>query len=510
MPHPKDKLAQPAISPETAIVGCIVPHDTGVAAYDMYSNVLVSVDESEQTILEGLFAGVAREAIVDGLRELNADPAYDPYSRYDSFLRTCREQGVFQPVSLGHVAEVRLGPADIHQLEHHLGQLVLGVTEDCNFRCKYCAYSGLYEDNRTHTSRSMTTDVALRALDFFLSRADETRDLVALSFYGGEPLLEFGLIQEVVPRFRASVSEREHIVSITTNGSLLRRAEIRDFLVTNDISLTVSLDGPASIHDHWRVSRIGKGTHKRVVEGLEALREDHPGYYRSRVQFNAVVARPYPFKSVASYFEKLSLFQDSTGIVRLNPVNGQTSDPEALRRLAPSGRNEHSQAIGEFVKNRKAASRPQDGLDSMFGNKLVTFAQRRIGPVSPSVHPHGFCLPGKRKLFVDPAGAFGMCERVGAAIPIGSLDTGFDYQAISQVIDGLTRQWTRDCSFCVARRFCGKCPAPVHKEGSIDSERFAEHCEATRRYFASELQVFINTCLENPGFHEELLDTTIS
>ena len=78
--------------------------------------------------------------------------------------------------------------------EHYLGNLILQVTQQCNLRCKYCAYSGNYY-NRTHSSERMSFDTARKAIDFYLDRSDKMDDL-SLSFYGGEPLLEFALIKK--------------------------------------------------------------------------------------------------------------------------------------------------------------------------------------------------------------------------------------------------------------------------------------------------------------------------
>lgn len=79
----------------------------------------------------------------------------------------------------------------------------LGITEDCNFRCKYCIYSGKYSSERTHSTKKMSFNTAQKAVDMFLknimvqNRANKGRNIYIV-FFGGECLLEFGLLKRIV------------------------------------------------------------------------------------------------------------------------------------------------------------------------------------------------------------------------------------------------------------------------------------------------------------------------
>lgn len=83
-----------------------------------------------------------------------------------------------------------------YSLERCIGTIALQVTQGCNLRCKYCAYSGSY-DNRVHSSKRMSKEIAFKAIDFLFDHSID-RDRVSLGFYGGEPLLELDLIKECV------------------------------------------------------------------------------------------------------------------------------------------------------------------------------------------------------------------------------------------------------------------------------------------------------------------------
>ena len=81
-------------------------------------------------------------------------------------------------------------------LQNRMRQLILQVTQSCNLRCSYCTYSGSY-NHRTHSNNSMSVETAERAIDFFIKRTKDNKR-IAVSFFGGEPLLNLGLIKHCV------------------------------------------------------------------------------------------------------------------------------------------------------------------------------------------------------------------------------------------------------------------------------------------------------------------------
>ena len=83
-----------------------------------------------------------------------------------------------------------------YSLENDLGTMALQVTQNCNLRCKYCVYSGNYE-NREHSSLRMSRETAYKAIDYLVEHSANSENL-HLGFYGGEPLLEFELIKDCV------------------------------------------------------------------------------------------------------------------------------------------------------------------------------------------------------------------------------------------------------------------------------------------------------------------------
>ncbi len=138
--------------------------------------------------------------------------------------------------------------------------LTLSLNHACNLRCKYC-----YGGAKFH--RPMSMDTASKALDIGFARAAPT---LRLHFFGGEPLLETGLIERIAveARRRSRLAGKPLRMGLTTNGTLLTDQRL-DLVERYGFNLTVSIDGVREAHDASRVLPDGSGSWDRVIAGLE-------------------------------------------------------------------------------------------------------------------------------------------------------------------------------------------------------------------------------------------------
>lgn len=132
-----------------------------------------------------------------------------------------------------------------YSLERCIGTIALQVTQGCNLRCKYCAYSGSY-DNRVHSSKRMSKEIAFKAIDFLFDHSID-RDRVSLGFYGGEPLLELDLMQVdcfnmANKHFDVARSKEEKKLSFITTGADLVDKRIEDLKRDTEIPIYNSLN----------------------------------------------------------------------------------------------------------------------------------------------------------------------------------------------------------------------------------------------------------------------------
>ncbi len=162
---------------------------------------------------------------------------------------------------------MRLGPGELAScLTSARLHLILLPTEACNFRCVYC-----YESFRQGRMKPWVVTAVKRLID---RRAEDLQEL-ALSWFGGEPLLAAGVIEDVMGHVR---SWRERLptlgvaADITTNGYLLSPKLARRLLELGVTEYQISFDGPRVLHDRKRIRVGGRGTYDRIWENLRSLR----------------------------------------------------------------------------------------------------------------------------------------------------------------------------------------------------------------------------------------------
>lgn len=141
-----------------------------------------------------------------------------------------------------------------------LDELLLMIALDCNMRCGYCYGDG----GSYHRERSlMSTETAFKAID----TAQALGDIKVITLFGGEPLLNFEVIKDIVEKTEPAI-----ISGIITNGTIMNK-EIAEFIKAHRIPLTISIDGPQPVHDASRVYPDGRGTHYKVVQTMEMLKK---------------------------------------------------------------------------------------------------------------------------------------------------------------------------------------------------------------------------------------------
>jgi uncharacterized protein len=164
-----------------------------------------------------------------------------------------------------------------------LSSAVLNLTHRCNLGCKYCFMRFPEVRERYGDSRlRMSAETGVRGIDFLHDHSDRG---MSVNFFGGEPLLEFSLLKELVEYASKSYPDW-FTFSITTNGTLLTR-EVADFLVEHDIGSIVSLDGHETAHDLLRPYADGRGSYNDIVRNLR-----HVLRGTSSVKVNVTYAGP--------------------------------------------------------------------------------------------------------------------------------------------------------------------------------------------------------------------------
>lgn len=358
------------------------------------------------------------------------------------------------------IRHLRAEPTD-EELDNRLANcvsLILGVTEECNFRCRYCVYSGKYRGERTHTDKRMSLETAQKAVDFFFNLVNrperrKKRYHIYIGFYGGEPLLEFDWVKQIIDYSekaaqKSGLDRRLAILyRLTTNGYLLDE-EKADFFARNNILVDVSLDGPEIEHDKFRVHRDGHPTWKTVMKNLENIRLRHPNYYQECINYLITLHPGHDCPAIDSFFlenptlfHEINLFFNQVSLTRLRP-----EELDKWRGLAPTD----SQL--RFLQTT------QD-LPQKFRLKFRDIHT----PLTAA------CFPGGERIFVDPEGHFKICEKAGRELPaIGHVDRGFDRQQIRQILREYNEEIIKHrCWDCQRWFLCRVCPANSSDNGGF-------------------------------------------
>ena len=366
-------------------------------------------------------------------------------------------------------------------LREGLLQLTLCATEDCNFRCKYCVYSDNYEYSCGYSHKYMNFETAKKAIDHYFSLLEEAKRYnpckrLAVGFYGGEPLLNFKLIERCVEYIEKEYSAYKILHTTSTNASLLNE-EKADFLMQHNFSIAVSLDGPEEEHDRNRVYANGKGTFKDIMKNVSYVMEK--GY--EKISSLAIFDWKSDLFKLQEFFDRedvpplvfISMVYPHMGCNYYNQFSKEDFQCH-LEQMKKAKQHYEEYLIKNNLKNRTSV------FDLLFGLS----AARSIFHTSVILDPFPImpctssCIPG-RKLYVDVDGRFHTCERINATFPIGDVENGLDFERIAEMM-GNYFQHLDSCSNCEVRKMCNKCYcAFVTDKGFLSSSQVCKNVEVS-------------------------------
>lgn len=311
--------------------------------------------------------------------------------------------------------------------------VALDVSGACNLACRYCAEAA------TQPRRAPMSEATLAAAWRLLFPDGRPRPGCSLRLGSGEPLLAFPLLrrlQALIEAHGGCPAEGRPAVFLTTNGTLAG-GPVRDWLVASGWHVKLSLDGPAAVHDRWRVDRRGRGTYGRVAEAVADLARRMP----ARFSVTAVLCRGADPGEVFAAIAGL-------GARRIELVPVVHHDPEV--GPGPADVERYERFVRGYARRwLSGASEPP---------VLVRFetAVRRAMGYDLQRLP---CGAGRTFLGVGPEGDLYPCFRfIGVeAYRLGHLGRGLDDAAAAafQRDAGRPYEARPECTECWAAPLCG-------------------------------------------------------
>lgn len=344
----------------------------------------------------------------------------------------------------------------IHSIKGQCEQIVLELTESCNLRCGYCIYNEHHPNHREFSNKNMSFEVAKKSIDWILS--DYRREKFALTFYGGEPLVNFNLMKQCIDYAKKYYGHIKMSYGFTTNLTLLND-EIVDYLCSvEDIDIVCSIDGPKDFHDKFRKDINGKGSFERAMRGfLKLLEKFYNPEKRRGLSINCVLTPPYrkeKLDQISNYFYNVlgipPAIRCNYSYVDRGDMNFEFEDIES-QEASPL----ENWATDDFL-SKQAESKYFD----IISVELARVANRFISEKGFITHSyiHGNCVPGQRRIYVTVDGDFKPCEKVGRAPALGNYLTGYNFEeSYRKYIKKYTDFFEPLCNNCWARTMCGVC-----------------------------------------------------
>ncbi len=329
--------------------------------------------------------------------------------------------------------------------------LCIHIAHTCNLNCAYCfASQGKYQGERA----IMSYEVGKRALDFLIENSGTRRNL-EVDFFGGEPLMNFDVVKQLVAYARSV--EKEHNknfrFTLTTNGVLIDD-DVIEFANKEMSNVVLSLDGRKEIHDRYRVDYAGNGSWDRIVPKFQKLVEARGGKnYYMRGTFTH--ANPDFLNDIQQMLD--------LGFTELSmePVVCASGDPSELTQEDLPIVMEQYEKLAELMLERDKQGKPFTFYHYMIDLTGGPCIYKRISG----------CGSGTEYMAVTPWGDLYPCHQfVGdEKFRLGSIYDGVTNTAIQQKFADCNVYAREECRSCWARLYCsGGCAANAyHATGEI-------------------------------------------
>ena len=340
---------------------------------------------------------------------------------------------------------------DFKKKSNDIKALCLHVAHTCNLNCSYCfASQGKYHGDRA----LMSFEVGKQALDFLVAHSGKRRNL-EVDFFGGEPLMNWDVVKQLVAYARSIEKEagKNFRFTLTTNGVLVDD-EVIEFANKEMHNVVMSIDGRKEVHDRFRVNYAGQGSYDTIIPKFQK-------FAKARGERDYYVRGTYTHHNTD--FTKDILHMADLGFTQLSmePVVCAPDDPCALTEEdLPILFEQYEELAKEMIRREK------DGKPITFYHYMIDLNH------GPCIYKRiAGCGSGTEYLAVTPWGDLYPCHQF----------VGDEKYLMGNVWDGVTNTEMRDefkccnvyarkdCDDCWARLYCsGGCAANAyHATGSI-------------------------------------------
>lgn len=342
--------------------------------------------------------------------------------------------------------------------------LCLHIAHDCNLACKYC----FAEEGEYHGDRSlMSFEVGKKALDFLIANSGNRVNL-EVDFFGGEPLMNFQVVKDLVAYGRSKEAEhnKKFRFTLTTNGMLLNE-DVMEFANREMDNVVLSVDGRKEVHDFMRPTRNGKGSYDLIIDKFKTMAE-------MRNQTNYYVRGTFTHHNLDFSKDVLHLADMGFKQISMEPVVAPDDQPYAIKE------EDLPMLFAEYDALAKGMiEREKDGKGFNFFHFMIDLTG------GPCLYKRlSGCGSGTEYLAVTPWGDLYPCHQfVGMEqFKLGNVDIGIEK---TELVDEfkLCNVYAKDkCKDCFARFYCsGGCAANSYNFHGNLLDAYDIGCELERK-----------------------------
>lgn len=368
-------------------------------------------------------------------------------------------------------------------------KLTLMISQSCNLKCSYCyGKEGRFGTNGEY----MSNEIAEQSIRHLVERIEslklpksENPKYFLITFFGGEPLLNFELMKHVIEFVEREYPNKVFSYTFTTNGTLFTE-EIINYLRTKNVSILISLDGQKEIHDFNRVFSNGKGTFDKVMSNINLLKKNN-------MQFSVRATLSNKFfkyyESIANYFIELGAQQIFIG--RLTNYDIDSNDFDIN--------------IEELKQDVKYATKYNNKIkDKILQGDYPDFIPfitilKRIHDATDTLISCGFM---KGSTAVSYNGDLYPCHRfVGIdGFKFGNVYSGLEETPIQNIVKKIDKV-TVKCNNCWAKFICQRgCMRDIAKNHGNFIPYDKRYCNLQRKKIEWALEVYYDIIKQQPEF----------
>lgn len=356
------------------------------------------------------------------------------------------------------------GVIDFKQRQTVVKALCLHIAHACNLSCRYCfAGEGEYRGDRS----LMSFEVGKKALDFLVKNSGSRRNL-EVDFFGGEPLMNFDVVRQLVAYGRSLEKEHDkHFrFTLTTNGVLLDD-DIIDFVNREMDNIVLSIDGRKEVHDRMRPNKNGDGSYDLILDKFKKVAE-------SRNQQKYYVRGTFTHYNLDFVEDVLHLADEGFEQISVEPVVAGPEEPYAIRKEdIPVICEGYDKLAKEMIKREK------EGRGFNFFHYMIDLTG------GPCVYKRlSGCGSGTEYLAVTPWGDLYPCHQfVGnEEFLLGNVDEGIVRTEVRDEFKLCNVYAKEECRNCFAKFYCsGGCAANAYNTHGDINQPYEIGCELQKK-----------------------------